>query len=156
MSGLTPTCRIVNVRTAIHVTATNLQASTSTGRMAIGLFILGTVIDFDLVNLGATTNQLSLGTQMGTSCPTPDLRFTEASPAFATATPPYVGLFRPFGALTMPGGTGNFDRFNGLPANNTIWLLPFYQLDAPVTVECWRLELDLTNTVPNTADTIEN
>lgn len=151
LTGLTSNCRIVNVRSAIRVTAPNLAVSTSSGQTRIGLFIEPTVLDFALIDLGATTDLPLTGTQMGTTCPNSNLRFVEGNPAFSNATPPYVGIFRPFGTVTTPGGTGNFNRFDGQLANNTIWALPFFRLNSPVTVECWRVELDLAPGAPPTS-----
>lgn len=145
-NGFSDDCRILGMRVRFRVSATNLQTSTSTGRLAIALDFdptapTGDVRNFNLVDLGRTTDLPLLGTQMGTTCPS-NLRFAETFPPFTTAAPPYVGAFRPYGETIVPGGSGNFNRFDNMNPNGR-WRLAFYLLDAPVVVECWSLELDL-------------
>jgi len=106
--------------------------------MMVGLFISGRLITFDLIELGRT--KLLTGTQIGTSCGS--LVFEDGGGDFMTAAAPYNGSFRPFGDVFIPGQ--NFDVFRGMAANGT-WELPFYRLDAPVTVQCFRLELTVAN-----------
>lgn len=145
-SGFTDNCRILSVRTSFRVSAANLQTSTSSGQMAIALNFdqdgsTLTVRNFHLVDLGRTTDVPLLGTQMGTTCPS-NLRFVETFPPFSTATPAYVGAFRPYGETAVPGGSQNFNRFDNLNPNG-LWKLAFYLMNASVTVECWRVEFDL-------------
>lgn len=85
------------------------------------------------------------GTALGNSC-TDGMVFQEGAPPFSSsAMPPYNGTFAPLGNVFTPNGT--FNDYKGLAANGT-WTLAFYQVPmsaAPVTVQCWRLDLTLSN-----------
>src|SRR5262249_11153019 len=132
------TIKAVRVRT--QVTATSLTASTASARMELTFIGLSTTL-VDLVNLSGATRTPLVGATMGTSAGTSsDLVFAEGSPPFSTATAPYNGTFAPYRAVLSPDGT--FGPFKGSPANGWYNLYASH-LDAPVTFQCFVMELDL-------------
>ena len=124
-----------------QVTATSLTASTASATMEMRLDALGGPLGFDLVNLAATTKVPLVGTTMGTSaCTSSGLIFAEGNPPFSSAAAPYNGTFAPYGDLSAPDGT--FKPYKGRAANGEYDLYAAF-LQAPLTFQCFVLELDL-------------
>lgn len=131
-----PGCKVTAVETSFTASAPDMAASTGDRNFAVGLFISGVLITNDLIK--GLPSPLT-GTTMGTTCF--DLVFKDGGASFTTATPPYSGTFKPYGSQLTP--TGSFIDFIGLSANGT-WELPFYNLSAPVSVDCWVLKLTVS------------
>jgi hypothetical protein len=108
--------------------------------MEIPFVRLGGPTSLDLVNLRMTGMHL-VGATMGSSgCPSSGLVFKEGSPPFSTAAAPYNGTFKPYGDVFTEDGT--FSVFKTKPANGTYEIFAI-ALQAPVTFECFVMELDL-------------
>lgn len=134
-----PGCYVTAVETSLAVSAPDLAASTAGGQLAIRLWLPGLVLD------GLVENVALTGTAMGTTCG--DLLFKDGGASFITATPPYSGTFKPYGDVSVPGGTGSFAGYVGKPASAK-WGLLFYRQTGALTVDCWTLRLTVSGTPP--------
>lgn len=128
-------CKVGSVTVTLAATSPNLSDFDT----ALGLFQLGSVIDFDLIVFGTTPRT---GTTLGSSCGS--LVFADSGGDFSAATPPYDGTFKPAGSRTSPS---SFNEFKGLFVQGN-WSLPFYENNVPVgslTITCARVHFTLTN-----------
>ncbi len=132
-------CHITAVETSFTATAADLAVATADkNNFSVGLFISGVIIDNFLIR---GVKAPLTGTTMGTTCG--DLLFKDGGLSFDTATPPYAGVFRPRGGGSFASPTLSFSDFIGLSANGT-WELPFYGVNAPMSVDCWVLQLTVS------------
>jgi hypothetical protein len=86
---------------------------------------------------GTNPNPLS-GLELGTSCT--DLAFTPGGSTFPPPTPPYVGTFAPIDSFDVV-----FGAVAGGQVLNGNWQLNFHYDQGTMTLDCWRMDLTLTN-----------
>jgi len=145
-------CMIRSVRASFRVTAADLAQTTAASQMQVEVALADDEGDplpaWEVILIRVGVNQPLSGNQMGTGCENGRVRFQDGGASFADADPPYVGRFKPFGSVPPPEGNGTFERFQGVQAKDSRWVLTFLGIQTPIQVQCWTMEFDLEERPP--------